>query len=366
MIVLIICNDFFYRGIYLTPYSAKNKALLKKIKELGEKGLLNAVVVDMKDDRGKIRFYTRNKIALSTGAVSVIFDVKELIDSLKVHGIKKVIARIVCFKDDYASQWGNFGIRDKYTKELWEDYKKISWLNPYNKKVWDYILSIIKEVEELGFDEIQLDYVRFPTDGDISRCLFYGVWGKREEAITAFVRYIRKNTKLPLSVDVFGYATWRVLVGEGQNIENMGKYVDYVCPMLYPSHFSPYDFAEYGEPVRSYLLYYESIIRARKRLKNTGAKVVAYIQGFNYKTPFFTPDYIFYQILGALDAGSKGFFIWNAAGNYDIAFSSLLWAHRVVKRKLSQWFREPHGTEIPRLLRELGFLPYNIPLPFQN
>ena len=328
--------------------------------------MLNAVVIDMKDDWGKIRYHSNSVIAKSTGAVSVIFNVSSLMDSLRAHGIKKVIARIVCFKDDYASLWGDFGIRDKYTKNLWKDYKGLSWLNPYNKRVWDYLLSIIKEVERLGFDEIQLDYVRFPTDGDVSRCLYYGIWGRREEAITGFVKYVSQHVNVPLSVDVFGYATWRVLKGEGQEIESMGRYLNYICPMLYPSHFAPYDMAEAGEPARTYLLYYESIRLAYRRLKGTKAKIIAYIQGFNYKTPFFNPDYIFYQILGALDAGSQGFFIWNAAGQYETAFSSLLWVHKVLKRRLSESYPRSRGRGILHQLQMTSPLRFHTPLLFPD
>ena len=276
----------------------------------------------MKDDFGALRYPSKNDIALSIGAVRPIINVDTLLKRLHEHNIR-VIARLVCFKDDIASNYSAFGVA-RQGGGLWQDEGGAHWMNPYDESVWDYLASIAKELEDLGFDEIQLDYVRFPTDGDISSCVFYGSKGRiKEQAIEGFLKRMRSQVSAPLSVDVFGYAAWRTLKREGQELSRIGPNVDYICPMLYPSHFADSDFR--GLPVREFWVYYESVSSAYKLLGSSSARVVTYVQGFSWKAPGYGPDYIHNQILGSLGAGADGFFIWNASGDYLPAFEALSW-----------------------------------------
>jgi hypothetical protein len=315
---------FVYKGLYLGPYVASNRSYVAKLLEKSH--LFNTLVVDVKTDFGFLVYSSQLPLAKAIGANQNLVDLPELIKSAKAHNIR-LIARIVVFKDPYLARYGSYGGHDARTGGLWEDEAGNSWVDPYSPEVWEYNIKIANEVLALGFDEIQFDYVRFPTDGDVWNCIFYHRTQNmtKEDAIAGFLKRARSEIRAKISVDVFGYAAWRVLLLEGQNLAKIGKYVDYVCPMLYPSHFAPDFKRERDEFWRSYWIYYDSVRSAEGFLRDTPTRVVTYVQGFNYKSPWFGPDYIHTQILGAKDAAALGFFIWHAGGDYRTAFEALEW-----------------------------------------
>jgi len=342
----------YIRGLYLSPYSAHQEWLLARIEEAADRGDLNAIVVDMKDDFGLLRYPSRNSIARSVGAVRPIFDVDSLLARMHAHGVR-VIARMVCFKDDHACNYSSFGVH-RAGGGLWTDAGGAHWLNAFDARTWRYLADIAHELEELGFDEIQLDYVRFPTDGDVGSCVFYGINGRiKEEAIEGFLKETRRRVSVPLSVDVFGYAAWRTLKLEGQELARIAPNVDYICPMLYPSHFSPR--FEQGVRFREYWVYYTSVRSAFKLMGDADAGVVTYIQGFSWRAPGFGADYIFSQMLASLDAGAEGFFIWNASGKYLPAFTALSWGGSSLRERDVPRLPEIH--RINTLRQELDAIP---------
>ncbi len=315
---------FFYKGLYLSPYVAHNRSYVARLLEKSH--LFNTLVVDVKFDDGFLVYPSKLPLARSIGASQNWIDLVEFVKQAKAHDLR-LIARIVVFKDSYLAKHGSLGGRDAKTGGLWQDQAGNNWVSPWSEEVWDYNIAIANEVLGFGFDEIQFDYVRFPTDGDVWNCGFSGrkaAWTK-EDAIAGFLQKASAEIHAPVSADVYGYATWRVLALEGQNLSKMGKYADYVCPMLYPSHFAGSFKRERGEFWRSYWIYYDSVKNAKDFLKDTPARVVAYVQGFNYKSPWFGPDYVLAQILGAKDAGASGFFIWHAGGEYGTALQALEW-----------------------------------------
>lgn len=333
-----------YRGIYLSPYTARKDWLIERILAAADKGDLNTVVVDMKDDFGYLRYPSNNRIAKGLGAVRPIFEVDSFLARMHSHGVN-VIARMVCFKDDQASRYSTFGVR-RSGGGLWKDAGGAYWLNPFDEKTWEYHASIAAELVEMGFDEIQLDYVRFPTDGDVGNCVFYSREGKiKEEAIEGFLERMREAVDAPLSADVFGYAAWRTLKLEGQELARMAAHVDYVCPMLYPSHFSSRFLG--GEPYRDFWVYYTSVQSAAKLMGDADAGIVTYVQGFSWKAPGFGPDYIFEQMLGTLTAEADGFFIWNASGKYLPAFQALSLGSSSLRERPVPHLREIHTRSIP-------------------
>lgn len=325
-------GDEIIRGLYLSPFAAHQEWLLKRITDAADSGDLNAVVVDMKDDFGLLRYSSNNHIARSLGAIRPIFDVDSLLRRMHDHDIR-VIARLVCFKDDHACNHSNFGVVHG-RGGVWADEGGAHWLNAFNEHTWYYLLDIAKELEFLGFDEIQLDYVRFPTDGDVQNCVFSDRRGRiKEQAIEGFLAVMYDSLSIPLSVDVFGYAAWRTLKLEGQELARIGSNVDYICPMLYPSHFSP-DFLK-GEHKREYWVYYNSVRSAYDLLGDSRARVVTYVQGFSWRAPRFGAEYIFNQMLGSLHAGADGFFVWHAGGKYyPETFTALGWGGSSLRRKV--------------------------------
>jgi len=315
-----------YKGLYLSPYKIRDENLLNQLMVWADSGLINTLVVDVKTDFGFLVYNSNIPLAKKIRANRGLINLKEFVKRIKSHGLR-LIARIVVFKDPYLAQYKDYGIRDIKRGGIWKDAAGNAWVDPYNEKVWEYNIEIAKEVLEAGFDEVQFDYVRFPTDGEVWNCLYpkYKKGKSKQDAICGFLKKAREGIKKKIGVDVYGYAMWRVLLLEGQDIKRMGRYVDYICPMLYPSHFAPSFKRELNEFWRVYWIYYDSIKNGQALLNKTDTEIIPYIQGFDYKSPGFGPDYIYNQIRASLDAKAKGFFIWNIKGDYKPAFYALRW-----------------------------------------
>ncbi|QJC50245.1 putative glycoside hydrolase [Paenibacillus albicereus] len=234
------------RGIYVSGYAAGSRRVMGRLKELVDRTELNAMVIDIKDDYGLMTYASHIKLAnrLGTDSRPLIDDPKELIDQLHRAGIY-VIGRQVVFKDALlASKVPDWAIHEKSGK-VWRDAKRKAWINPYRKEVWNYNIAIAQEAAELGFDEIQFDYVRFPANGAATEAkLDYGSEaGAKSEAIGAFLgesaaAIHRKGAKV--SADVFGLVTSSSDdMGIGQSWRTVASQVDSISPMVYPSHYSP-------------------------------------------------------------------------------------------------------------------------------
>jgi len=234
------------KGIYVnTTYLGKgNYPTLDELIELIDTTELNAVVIDIKDDYGNILYDSDLAIVNEIGSENIyISDLKALVAKLKEHDIY-CIARIVAFKDQVASGRRPEMAVLKKDGALFVDKEGERWLNPYSEEAWEYLVSISKEVAELGFDEINYDYLRTSASslanadfGDIPEGM------TRMDAITGFVKYACEELK-PMDVfvsgDVFGTIINSNADGEaiGQSYVELSRYLDYICPMVYPSHYS--------------------------------------------------------------------------------------------------------------------------------
>jgi len=308
--VLIALSPIY--GVYLNRFRASQRRYLDSIFSRVEEGLINGLIIDIKDDHGVIPYPSQVELAQQIGAVRPSIDLDHLLKRKGELGMF-LVGRISVFRDDILSRFDEYAVLD--TAGRWRDNVGIGWVDPYNKKVWEYNLAIAQEILDLGFDLIFFDYVRFPSDGDLSRCR-YSADHDRFQTIRSFIDYARRRIKR-FGLCVFGYSIWRPLYREGQRLEDFkGVYI--LAPMLYPSHFAP-DF-QAGED-RPYQIYYRSVQRAKDSLPNT--LIIPFIQGFDYLVDDFDADYIRREIEGVIDGGGDGFFIWNAAGDYDDAFAAL-------------------------------------------
>ena len=212
------------------------------------------------------------------------------------------------------------------------DKNGLAWANPYNQRVWEYNIALACELAALGFDEIQFDYVRFPSDGDLTSTYYPA----RPEHLTKtrcignFLEsaYGRLHPLgVAVSADLFGLVAWKTEdFGVGQLLETVAPHVDVICPMLYPSHFPP-GFLGHLQP-GDYPL--EIMEMSLKRLqKRTDKAVRPWIQGFWY-----TPEQINAQLNGLANAGTAGWSVWNPSGNYTPTYAALA-------RRLNQTFAEP-------------------------
>jgi hypothetical protein len=313
------------RGIYLPTYQINRPEKYAQLKSLIARKNLDSAVIDMKDDFGFLRFRPTSPLLKKIGKVRDPIDVEGTVKDLKASGVY-LIARIVVFKDQnlYEYEGGKYAAWDTRLKQPWKGLAGEFWVDPYCENVWEYNVGIAKELIARGFDEIQFDYIRFPTDGDNladAGFRFKDPGMDKESALMSFLTYARENIAAPISIDIYGANGWyRTGVRTGQDVELLQKYVDAVCPMFYPSHFEQsfqnYDPAE----KRPYRIYYYGALRnywiSRKRVV-----VRPYVQAFwmnvSYDRKYYDASYVASEIAGIGDAVDSGYTFWNAVGRYD-------------------------------------------------
>jgi len=282
---------------------------------------LNAVVLHVKDPYGRIRWKSKNPLAQKMGAVASNGLVEPTLRRLKEKGFW-CIAKLDVFVDHRLVYNNPFmGVLDIRTGGPWNDKSGLYWANPYNPKVWEYNIALCRELVDLGFDEIQFDYIRFPSDGDLAVTNY----PKKIDNLTktkCIAKFLEaayrklKPTGVTISVDVFGMVAWKTEdFGIGQKIETMAPFVDVFCPMLYPSHFPP-GFKGLPYPAESPLEIMElSTTRLQKR---TGKNIRPWIQGFWY-----APEDINAQIDGLCQADTTSWSVWNPSGNYSKTYAAM-------------------------------------------
>jgi hypothetical protein len=213
----------------------------------------NAIVIDVKDDTGRVAYDSQDPTVVETGSIEVrISDLDEFIKELHSKGIY-VIARVAVFQDPYlAPKWPDEAVQSSATGGVWKDRKGLSWIDASSTKYHHYIAALAKDAYSRGFDEINFDYVRFPTDGAVSSMTFPRSGDKdRADVIEAFFTYINDEMDkagIPASADVFGLVTSaQDDMGIGQILEVALEHFDFVCPMVYPSHFADGSYG-YSDP----------------------------------------------------------------------------------------------------------------------
>jgi hypothetical protein len=325
--------DSVVRGVYLNPYQANKKEYLERIFAKADSGLINAIVVDFKGDYGFLAYESNVELAKKINAVKKYFDVAYLVENAARHNLK-LIARIVCFRDNYLAQYKQFGIRDD-SGRIWRDNKGIAWTNPYDENVHDYLIALTKEIVEQGIKSIAYDYIRFPTDGNVWRIRTTKVKGSRVDAIAGFLKKAREAVDVEIGICVFGFSVWHKLLSEGQDLSRLGEHIDVLYPMLYPSHFARAFKNEENEMWRNYWIYFDSVNEAFENLPST-VKVVPFVQGFEYRAKEYDADYVFSQIIGVLAAGGNGFMVWNARSDYSTCWPAFAWARNSILRRCAQ------------------------------
>ncbi len=288
---------------------------------------LNAVVIDMKDDFGNIYFPVKNSIAKEIGAVRKPLEVAEVIKKLKSNGIY-TIARIVTFKDEkiYLAYNSKYAIKNIATGTAWKGTPGEYWVDPHSDFVQQYNIDLAKELEDLGFDEIQYDYIRFPSDGPTQLCQFSFKKDPemyKSEILSDFLIKARKSLKIPVSVDLYGFNSWYHFGNLiGQDIEEFSYIVNAISPMVYPSHFGNKFYRAVGREEHPYRIVLDGGKRA-VILVNNRVDLRPYLQAFKMMSPTWGPDYINAQVKGALESGQSGFIFWNAKAEYQTVEKAL-------------------------------------------
>ncbi|MGH7446880.1 MAG: putative glycoside hydrolase [Longimicrobiales bacterium] len=315
------------KGLYLNAYAAGSQAKLERLIGVANSTEINTFVIDVKEG-GEISYRSQVPLARAIGADrQYIGDVRAMLRKLRANGIYPV-ARIVVFKDgllakarpDWAVQHVNGGD--------WLDRDGYRWVDSYNRHVWDYNIAIAREALELGFSEVQWDYVRFP---DVPSSLMrQAVWPAAEgrskaDGIRDFLIYANEQLArydADMTADVFGLTTSAGTdMGIGQLWEKMADVTDALLPMVYPSHYAR---GSYGiahpnaSPYETVKTALEHAVRRSAKVENS-ATVRAWLQDFTLGAPRYDASYVRAQIDAVYDAGLEEWVLWHPGSNYSVA-----------------------------------------------
>jgi hypothetical protein len=320
-------TPFQPKALYLTVYGVGSKPLRDGALALIRRGLVNALVVDLKGDRGIVPYPSAVPLTASPGArpVTTIRDLAGFVGGLHASGIY-LIARIVVFKDNpLATARSDLAIK-RANGQLYRDREGLAWTDPFQAEVRSYNIDLAVEAAKAGFDEIQFDYLRFPDSSAELRLAKPSNAGTRVQAIAGFLAQARRQL-LPynvyLAADVFGYVCWNQNdTGIGQRLEEIMPNVDYLSPMLYPSGFK-FGIPGVRNPVaNSYSIVRESLAQARARLNVSPKRFRPWLQAFRdyaFDRRSFDAAEITDQIRATADFGSDGWMLWNARNTYSDA-----------------------------------------------
>jgi len=311
------------KGIYLTAYSAGSPKKLDEMIDLIEKTELNAVVIDTKDYSGKVLYDSNieivNELNLENNQVG---DLKAVINKLHEKGIY-VIARQTVFQDPILAEKKPEWAIKRAGGSLWRDYKGLAWVDPTMQEVWKYNIDIAKESIAFGFDEINFDYVRFPSDGNTRTAIYNDLGDKQKyDVMRGFYTFLGEELKDEpawTSLDMFGFVMeYHNGLSIGQRLEDAVDYVDYISPMMYPSHYPSGHLglanpAAYPAPVIE-----NGMQKGAPYFEGKRAQARPWLQAFNIGATYDAT-----RIRAQIDMVEKysdaGWLLWNASNRYSSA-----------------------------------------------
>ncbi|MCK4258412.1 MAG: putative glycoside hydrolase [Halanaerobiales bacterium] len=316
--VIKIEDEFKVRGIFITGWVAGLNGRMEEYIDLTKNTEINSFVIDIKDDTGSISYKSNVSLAQEIKANRrKIRDIKALIQRLKEENIY-LIGRVVAFKDPIlAKAKTDLALELKKEDTIWKDK---DWINPYLEENWEYAVALAKEALDLGFDEIQFDYVRFPAlgNGNTQAVMVEGM--SKEETINSFLKYAKKELadyNVPISADIFGAVTsTNNDLGIGQRLETISQAVDVISPMVYPSHYANGVFKLPVPEAAPYETIYYSMKDAVDRLSNGEyAKLRPWLQDFSLKH-YYGVNEVREQIKALYDLGIEEWLLWNPRSRY--------------------------------------------------
>jgi hypothetical protein len=328
------------KAIYMTGWTAGTPSLRSGLVNLIDSTELNAVVIDIKDYSGNIFFpITDPKLKAYGSEDDRVPDMQSFVAELHQKGIY-AIARIAVFQDAYFVKYRpDLAVKNLAGTAVWKDDKGISWIDPGSEEYWNYIVLLTRQARAIGFDEVNFDYIRFPSDGNMEDISYpFSSTTPKAEVLKNFFSYLREQLNaddgtpagegghLKISADLFGMTTSaKDDMGIGQVLENTLPYFDYVCPMVYPSHYPP-TFLGYKNPeqypyqVVQYAM--QSAVTREKLLASTTGdfatsteKLRPWLQDFGL-TMDYGPTQVRAQMQATYDVGLTSWMLWSADNKY--------------------------------------------------
>lgn len=324
------------RGIYVTSFVAASPDLMGDLVAMVERTDLNTMIIDLKDAMGYLAFEPRRESFEGIPRSHMMIDnLDEIIDDLHGRGIY-TIARITIFQDTaLAETHPEWAVR-KSSGGIWRDWQGKAWIDPGSQEAWEYIADEAREAYDLGFDEVNFDYIRFPSDGPIGDIVYrYHRDGEKRkyETMDDFFQWINSSLHylpMPISIDIFGLTYLKQNQDDdmniGQRITDTAEHFDYLCPMVYASHY-PDGFLGFENPAEHpYEVVKESLIVGHEIMEEVGgvpSQSRPWLQDFDMGADY-DAQKVREQIKAARETGASGWLFWNARNQYtEEAFYNL-------------------------------------------
>ena len=320
----VFMEPFNPKALYVSFWAAGSTKYMNRIFDLAKKTEINTVIVDIKNEYGKLIYKTDVALAKEIGAHNerTIRDIKAFIQRLKAHNLY-VIGRVVVFKDETLAKTREaFALKDA-NGTIWRNNEKLAWVDPFETQVHDYVAQVAADAASKGFDEINFDYVRFPLRKNLSYQKKLNQ-KNRVEAISNFLTTANKALRpynVYTSVDTYGYVCWNDNdTNIGHTIESLSKHADYIAPMLYPSGFGV-GILGYQDPTdHPYEIINASINEALTKSDVPASRFRPWLQSFKdygFDRKFFRSKEVSAQIKGAEHAACSGWMLWNPSSRFS-------------------------------------------------
>ncbi|MFE3541538.1 putative glycoside hydrolase [Nocardia sp. NPDC059177] len=309
------------RAVHVTAHAWSHEGLREAVLDLAREGRIDTVQLDIKDEDGVVGYDSQVPLARETGAVAAIYDAPSALRQLHDMGLR-VVGRIVAFRDPTVAAWAwhsgrpDWVVQNPSGQPYSSHYGPIAFTNVAHPDVRQYNIDLAVEAGRLGFDGIMYDYVRRP-DGSLSSMYFAGLTTTPATAVADFLaqsRYPVHAAGAHLSAAVYGIAATRP-DQIAQDIPAIARSVDFVAPMIYPSHWNPGEYGVANPNAQPYDIVHRSLQDFQKTTATTGAKVVPWLQDFSLGVPYGDAE-LRAQIDATHATGIDSFFLWNAATRY--------------------------------------------------
>jgi hypothetical protein len=311
------------RGVHLTGYGWNDPALRNPVLALARVHKINTVELDIKEEDGYVDFDTSVALAHRVHGVRVLYDPHKVVAQLHHLGIR-LVGRIVIFRDPKLAAWAwshhhrDWAVQSPNGKPFKSaNYGTVAFTNWASAPVRAYNIALATEAAKLGFDDIMFDYVRRP-DGPVRTMRFPGAKVSPQSGVSSFV----KDASAPIRAKgaYFGLAVFGVSATRpkevGQDIGAMAKWVDYVAPMVYPSHWGPGEYGVRNPNAQPYPIVNRSLKDFLKKVSGTTAQVMPWLQDFSLGVTYRVPQ-VKAQIVAASRDGIGSFLLWNAGCRYQ-------------------------------------------------
>lgn len=310
-------------GAYFSSWASGSQTFRKRMDELFQTKGINAVVIDVKDSTGRIGYIPSTESLQKIGSgENRIPDIDTFIEELHKKNIY-VIGRIAVFQDNYlARKRPDLALLQTGTQKPWADKHNLAWLDPGSQEVWDYAIEVANEAHKRGFDEINFDYIRFPSDGATKKYTRqFDVELPLPEVLKKFFAYAdaKIGESYPISFDIFGMTTTAEDdMGIGQLYEDIIVHGDYIMPMVYPSHYGAGLFGFSNPAEHPYEVVTQAMSSAVLRAQGVGMpkeKLRTWIQDFDLGATYDSKKVVD-QMNASEKAGVPSWVLWDAANTY--------------------------------------------------